>query len=101
MLRILLAKGLGIAALLAAVWPGEGIADDSSPQAKATSPATMSCADYANSHSGPAQSGLTTPTFNVSSYSIVAAPKSGTDICATIDFAKMSVTKDVSSYYWV
>src|SRR5258708_3339601 len=100
MLRMSTAKAIGIASVLSMTWAGNGVADDAAPRGVATGPAKMSCRDYANSHTG--QSGLTKPTFHVSSYSIPApTPKSSTEFCATIDVGKLSVTKDVSSFYWV
>jgi hypothetical protein len=100
MLGMSTAKLIGIAALSSVAWAGYAVADDSAPRGSATSPAKMSCRDYANSHTG--QSGLTKPTFHVSGYSIPApTAKSSTEFCATIDVSKLSVTKDVSSFYWV
>jgi hypothetical protein len=95
MLRISLAKMFGIAALLSPIWPGCGIADDAAPRPQMTG--KMSCTDFANTHK---DAGLTRPKFNVSGYAFTVTPKSKTEFCATTDVSKLSVTKDVSSYYW-
>jgi hypothetical protein len=100
MLRMSTVKVIGIASVLSMIWAGNGAADDAAPRGRATSPVKMSCRDYANSHTG--ESGLTTPAFHISGYSIPApTSKSSTEFCATIDISKLSVTKDVSSFYWV
>jgi len=98
--KISITKMLGMATVVSMAWLCHAVADDASPRGQATSPAKMSCRDYANSHTG--QSGLTTPTFSVSSYSIPApTAKSSTEFCATVDVSKLSVTKSMSSFYWV
>jgi hypothetical protein len=86
----------GIAAVLSLAWTGNAI---SQAVGVATTPAQMSCVDFANTHKDDA--GLTTPTFSVSSYAIVPASKSATESCGTIDVSKLAVTRTISSRYWV
>src|SRR5579872_7257629 len=95
MLRISCAKVFGIAALVSPIWPGCGIADDAAPRPQMTG--KMGCVEFANAHKS---AGLTTPKFNVSTGPFTVMPKSTTEYCATTDVSKLSVTKDVSSYYW-
>jgi hypothetical protein len=59
----------------------------------------MSCRDYANTYKD--SSGLTVPRFSLSSYSTSTTSKSSTEFCATTDVSKLTVSKDMSSSYWL
>jgi hypothetical protein len=97
---------LGIAAVLLLVSPGRGIADDRVSRPRPTSPAKMSCADFAVKLGRKSPAGLTRASFSVGGLKFgdkgaFDIGKSGPQYCAVIDAGTWAVTRNVTSFYFV
>jgi hypothetical protein len=98
------AKALGFAAFLSLLSPGTLTADDSVPRPRATNPAKMSCRDMiAFSNSQNNKLGTTTWQFFLNPFQFKAekSKTNSSQYCATADSSKLSVTKNITSVYWV
>jgi hypothetical protein len=104
--RMLRVNVLGTAAVLSLASPGSGIADDPAPLPRPTSPAKMSCADFATKLGRKSPAGLTRVSFSIGGLKFgdkvtFDIDKSGSQYCARIDAGAWAITRDVTSFYFV